>query len=275
MNMLVNGVPGTLIHCTDRGLQYGDGLFETIAFKNGRLLSWQAHMDRLSQACVRLNLPAVDESTWIEDIRKLEIKDENRVIKLIITRGIGDRGYAASTPAIPTRIVAAYPWPDHSSFKLDEGIRVRICHTQISVNPVLAGLKHLNRLDNVLARNEWTDKAIAEGLMLDDQDHVIEGTMSNIFAVKNSVIYTPRLIRAGVEGVLRSIIIKIALKNNIKLEETDLKRNDLVTMEEIFVTNSIIGVWPVHEIDGHNYAVGAVTKLMMHKLTMEEDYYAL
>lgn len=275
MNILVNGIAANQVNCSDRGLQYGDGLFETIACKAGKLLLWKVHMKRLQQGCERLNIPAINAEIWLEDIRKLVNKNENCVIKLIITRGESGRGYVAPTDPIPTRIVTSHPWPNYPSENVEKGIRVRVCHTQISVNLSLAGLKHLNRLDNVLARNEWADESFVEGLMLDDQGYVIEGTMSNIFAVKNDVMYTPMIKRSGVKGVMRTEIIHMASQNNIKLIETDFKLHELVEMDELFMTNSIIGIWPVHELEGHSYSVGPLTQFMLQKLNMENNYYAL
>ncbi|HEY9052288.1 MAG TPA: aminodeoxychorismate lyase [Gammaproteobacteria bacterium] len=275
MKILVNGVSGSHIDCTDRGLQYGDGLFETIACKSGKLLLWQAHMSRLQQGCERLNIPAATEDQWLEDIRKLTITAEHAVIKLIITRGTAGRGYKAPLNPEPTRIVAVYPWPEYSPEMFEKGIRVKTCKTQISVNPTLAGLKHLNRLDNVLARSEWNDKTIAEGLMLDDQGYVIEGTMSNLFAIKDKIAFTPKLHRCGINGVMRSAIVKIIQNSNILLKEQSITLNDLLEMDEVFVSNSIISIWPVAEIDRHSYSVGPITKSIMNNLDIQSDCYEL
>lgn len=275
MNMLVNGVIESRIDCTDRGLQYGDGLFETIAFKAGKLLLWKAHMSRLQQGCKRLNIPVVAEDQWIGDIRKLAVTHDSAVFKLMITRGSGGRGYAAPCDPEPTRIVAVYPWPKHSPDTYDKGIKVQICKTQITVNPSLAGLKHLNRLDNVMARSEWKDEGIAEGLMLDDQGYVIEGTMSNLFAIQNGSIATPKLNRCGINGVVRTAIIELARNRGFQFKEMDMTQADLQKMDEVFVCNSIIGIWPVTEIDGHSYSVGPMTKSIMNYLDMQSGSHEL
>lgn len=275
MRMLINGIPGNQIDASDRGLQYGDGLFETIACKSGKLLLWQAHMLRLQLGCERLNIPGVAADLWLADIRKLVAAKEDSVIKLIITRGAGSRGYSPARNSMPTRIVAAYPWLTYPPDNIEKGIKVHVCKTQISLNPSLAGLKHLNRLDNVMARSEWTDEKIAEGLMLDDQGHVIEGCMSNIFAIKNGIILTPILSRCGINGVVRLAIIQLAAKNNIKLEESEIELDSLLEMDELFISNSLIGVWPITAIGKHQYPVGPVTKSIIKNLDMESDSHEL
>jgi len=246
-NILINGQAASQIDVRDRGFQYGDGVFETIACKNGQLEFWQAHMQRLADACERLNLPAVPAQQWLDDIVALQPQGE-AVIKLILTRGVSGRGYAYSdSEQQPLRVCALYPWPDYPQ-QNQQGINAIICKTPVSMNAALAGIKHLNRLDNVLARNEWRDPHIAEGLMLDHQQHVIEGTMSNVFCVLDDQLYTPSLDRCGVRGVMREQIIQLAQSQGITLNEIDISRQNFLQMDEIFVSNSLIGIWPVTSI---------------------------
>ncbi|HEY9200803.1 MAG TPA: aminodeoxychorismate lyase [Gammaproteobacteria bacterium] len=246
-NILINGQAASQIDVRDRGFQYGDGVFETIACKNGQLEFWQAHMQRLADACERLNLPAVPAQQWLDDIAALQPQGE-AVIKLILTRGVSGRGYAYSdSEQQPLRVCALYPWPDYPP-QNQQGINAIICKTPVSMNAALAGIKHLNRLDNVLARNEWRDPHIAEGLMLDHQQHVIEGTMSNVFCVLDDQLYTPSLDRCGVRGVMREQIIQLAQSQGITLNEIEISQQNFLQMDEIFVSNSLIGIWPVSRI---------------------------
>lgn len=246
-NILINGQAASQIDVRDRGFQYGDGVFETIACKNGQLEFWQAHMQRLADACERLNLPAVPAQQWLDDIAALQPQGE-AVIKLILTRGVSGRGYAYSdSEQQPLRVCALYPWPDYPQ-QNQQGINAIICKTPVSMNAALAGIKHLNRLDNVLARNEWRDAGIAEGLMLDHQQHVIEGTMSNVFCVLDDQLYTPSLERCGVRGVMREQIIQLAQSQGITLNEIEISQQNFLQMDEIFVSNSLIGIWPVSRI---------------------------
>ena len=267
-SVIINGEPGTQLESSDRAIQYGDGVFETLAWRDSGLEFWPQHMARMQQACKQLKLPVIDPAIWIQDIAQLAL-GERAVIKLILSRGTGGRGYAFSDKLQPGRIVAAYDWPNYSPQLNKQGIALRRCTTPVSVNTVLAGIKHLNRLDNVLARNEWQDSAIAEGLMCDIDDNVIEGTMSNLFAIKQSILYTPLLNRAGVRGVMREQIILIANRLKLSVIERDIKVNELMTMDELFMTNSLIGIWPVIKFENAHYAVGKITQQLQQQLQQD------
>ena len=244
--ILVNGSEQSHIDVRDRGLQYGDGLFETIAYKNGQLQLWDEHMQRMQQSAERLSLSIADESIWLDDTEKLNLSGD-AVIKLTLTRGVSGRGYVYGNNDATTRISAAYSWPEYAESN-SLGVTACLCETPISVNSVLAGIKHLNRLDNVLARNEWNDEHIAEGFMLDHNQHVIEGTMSNVFCVLDDELYTPSLENSGVAGVMRQHVISLAEKNNIPVNIIEISEQNFLHMDSVFITNSLIGVWPVIKI---------------------------
>ncbi|RDH86109.1 MAG: aminodeoxychorismate lyase [endosymbiont of Galathealinum brachiosum] len=245
-NVLINGFEETSIDVRDRGFQYGDGLFETISYTNKKLQFWDEHMQRLRNSCNRLSLACVDESLWLEDIDKLEL-DDNSVVKLMISRGVSGRGYIYAEGDSVTRVTASFAMPDYPE-EHRQGITTTICKTPISINAALAGMKHLNRLDNVLARNEWNDSDITEGFMFDSHDHVIEGTMSNVFCVMGDELYTPLLERCGVEGVMRQQVINIAAELKIPVNIVDISKQNFLQMDAVFVTNSLIGIWPVKKI---------------------------
>lgn len=246
MTILINGINESCIDVRDRGFQYGDGVFETIAFKNNQIQFWDKHMLRLRQACERLSLNCIDEVLWLEDIKRLK-PDCDAVIKLSVTRGVSGRGYAYDPGDSVTRVAAVYPWPNYTE-QNEQGISTKFCQTPISINPQLAGIKHLNRLDNVLARNEWHDADISEGFMLDNQQHIIEGTMSNVFCVLDDELYTPRLDLCGVEGVMRGQVINLAEQMNIPVNIIEINKQNFLQMDAVFVTNSIIGMWTVNKI---------------------------
>ncbi|OOG21214.1 aminodeoxychorismate lyase, partial [Thioalkalivibrio denitrificans] len=185
--ILVNGQPGEQLPVTDRGLAYGDGLFETLAVRNGRPQHWERHMARMAEGCARLVLPMPDPAVWRAEAQTVLSFGQSGALKLILTRGTGPRGYRPPRDPSPTRIVmgldaAATPGP--------ETLKVRFCRTRLSRNPLLAGIKHLNRLEQVLARGEWQDEC-QEGIMLDTEGHVVEGTMSNLFLVREEALHTP------------------------------------------------------------------------------------
>jgi len=263
--ILVNGKPEDRIDIIDRGLQYGDGLFETIAYRNGKVEFLEAHLQRLLSGCQRLSIPFSEFDSLRSDLTLItdELTD-NTVIKVIITRGSGGRGYYADGSLTPTRVVSTHPFPTYPKSHQTEGVTVRFCQHRLSENTVLAGVKHLNRLDQVIARSEWSDQTIAEGLMFDQHDKLVEATMSNIFIVKSGQLYTPAIVSSGVAGIMRAKIIELAAQNNIAITElTSADQSDLIEADELFVCNSINRIWPVKYIIDINktLSIGKITKL--------------
>ncbi|MCX4188651.1 aminodeoxychorismate lyase [Methylophaga sp. OBS4] len=266
--ILINGQPENRINVSDRGLQYGDGLFETIAYRNGELELIEAHLQRLMLGCQRLNIPFTELDLLKAELVMLCAQTaEDSVIKIMLTRGEGGRGYFAAADIKPTRIVAAYPLPVYPQAN-QSGITVCICKHRLGINPTLAGIKHMNRLEQVLARSEWQDDTATEGLMLDINDKLIEGTMSNLFLVKQGRLFTPELHNCGIEGVMRARVIKIAQTLNISVYQQTLILNDLQQADEVFLTNSLIGIWPVTKVvdETWQWPHGAVSKQLQNEL---------
>lgn len=266
--ILINGLPDNRIVISDRGLQYGDGLFETMAFRGGTIEFIDAHFARLIEGCRRLNIKfsQADELNNELNIVCESLANKNAIIKIIITRGTGGRGYLVTDDVEPTRIVSTHPLPPYPDHYQQAGVKVRLCTYKLSENSTLAGIKHLNRLDQVLARNEWHDPSVSEGIMLDQAEKVIEGTMSNVFMVKASKLLTPMLDKSGVAGIMRAQIILLASELNIPVFETHIHLDDFIVADEIFITNSIIGLWPVSEMDNKAYSVGPITQKLQHAL---------
>ncbi len=269
--ILLNGKPQDVIPATDRGLHYGDGVFETLAFRNGKARFWTAHMERLLDGCSRLNIPRPDLAQLHDEVALAAEGCEQAVIKLIVTRGSGGRGYRPPASPEPQRLIMRFPWPDHAV--PEEGITLRYCQTPLACNPRLAGIKHLNRLEQVLARSEWDDDSVHEGLMFDPDGHVIEGTMSNLFAVRDGVLLTPDLTRCGVAGVMRRQVISLAKKLGIACQFEQMVPFELERMDELFVTNSIIGIWPVARLGDIKYGEAPITERLTGalKLMMEQE----
>lgn len=262
--MLINGTAGTEISAQDRGLHYGDGVFETLAVRGGVPLLWDRHMQRLNAGCARLGITPPDSALLEAEARWVCTHDSGGaaqgVLKIIITRGAGARGYRVATPAPVTRIMALYPWPSWPEEFAHHGVRVCVCATRLGINPALAGIKHLNRLEQVLARNEWSDADIAEGLMLDTAGAVIEGTTSNVFVVRDGKLYTPDVARCGIAGIVRGLIMELAGEWSLECAIIGLTLSDVKNADEVFLCNSLIGVWPVREIEGASFAAGPLTR---------------
>ena len=224
----------------------------------GRALNWSWHWRRFASDCERLKLPLPAEATLRDEIARVASADAT--VKVILTRGAGGRGYGIPDALMPTRIVAAFPPPAHDPANARDGVRVRRCALVLSEQPRLAGAKTLNRLENVLARSEWSDAAIAEGLLADATGRVIEGTMSNLFVVRGGVASTPDLTRCGVVGAQRERVRELLAGAGFECRVTDLTWSDLEAADELFLTNSLIGAWPVVRLDERRWAVGPVTQ---------------
>jgi 4-amino-4-deoxychorismate lyase len=268
---MINGRMTDHVASTDRGLFYGDGLFETIAVLNGEPGHWQQHLQRLQAGCARLGIEPVDELLLAEECRQLVDGVGRAVVKIIVTRGSGGRGYRLPARPKPTRILQLHDWPDFPVACARHGVAVRMCDIRLGHNPRLAGIKHLNRLEQVLARQEWDDTGIMEGLLLDSVGNLIEGTMSNLFLVKDEVLLTPDLQRCGVAGIMRSQVLKLADQLSIHAEICQLGMADLHEAGEVFICNSLIGIWPIIAIDDRNYTRGTTTSRLQDLLASGAD----
>jgi 4-amino-4-deoxychorismate lyase len=258
--MLVNGQESASLSVADRGLQYGDGLFETLALRNGDPLLWGRHVRRLEEGCRRLGLPAPDIALLREDLARIAGTEARAVAKIILTRGSSGRGYRADDALPATRIVQRLPWPLYPSAASTEGVAVRWCDTRLARQPRLAGVKHLNRLEQVLARAEWQDD-YAEGLMRDTDGLVIEGTMTNLFLVcRDGTLATPDLSQSGVAGVMRAQIMANAAAMGTPCTVQAVTTDMVESAQELFLTNSLIGIWPIRQIEARPYVVGQISK---------------
>lgn len=244
----------------DRGLAYGHGVFETMEVFNGELPHWPKHWKRLSRGCRRINLPVPDSKRLYGALIKNIPFTGRFVLKLIITAGDGNRGYASPSVITPRHMIAIHKWPEYPATHTEDGIAVRYCKTCLPLDPLFAGIKHLNRLHQVLARDEWNDKRIVEGLMLDPENRVIEGTMSNLFWVENDKLYTPDLSKCGVSGIMRERIIAWAESKGIIVGIEETTPHKLLESDGLFVCNSIIGIWPVNSLDNHRMPIPGMVR---------------
>lgn len=269
---LINGEPQFGIPADDRGLAYGDGLFETIAAPAGRMRRFEQHYARLKTGCERLGISAPSAAAISADVRRLVFDNHDQVIKLIVTRGSGGRGYRPQADAEPRRIVGSLPWPAYSQELYQTGARVIHCKTVLAENPAIAGLKHLCRLEQVLAQKEVAAAGADEGIMRSPGGQLVSGTMSNLFIVSNSVLKTPRVDHCGIAGVMRGAILEAAGRAGIKFTEALCPADALESADEVFLSNSLIGIWPVSEIGGVAFEVGRLTKLLMNDLQVSPQH---
>jgi len=262
---LVNGQP-TGVDPADRGLAFGDGLFETMAVDDGEIRRLGLHLDRLEHGCRRLAIPAPERATIERELRAHCPRKGRAVAKLIVTRGTGPRGYAPPEPSAPTRVLGISAWPDFPAARYRDGIAVRVCELRLGENPALAGLKHLSRLEQVLAQIELKGHSVDQGLLLDTSGNVVGGTSSNLFAVFGAELVTPALLRCGIKGVMRRAVLEAAEALGIRTAERDVTLAQVLRADELFMTNALIGVWPVALLGAQRFAVGPVAKRLMAHL---------
>lgn len=264
--MLVNGESQDTIAIMDRGFQYGDGLFETIEIQHSKPIFLAAHLERLVLGCQRLFIPTPNLTVLRDEIAQLCCNAGDAVLKIMITRGEGGRGYRQPDCIQSTRILSLHPFPHYPDNYYSTGIVARVCETRLGINPTLAGIKHLNRLEQVIARSEWRDNTVQEGLMRDIDQHVIEGTMTNLFYVKNGILHTAPVTNCGIAGIIRAWIM-----TQYTVVEAYFSMETLLQADEIFVCNSIIGIWGIRELANHHYAIGDMTQTLQHALWCEKQ----
>lgn len=267
IDILVNGAPGR-VDPLDRGLAYGDGVFETMACRGGRIRRLEHHLDRLVLSCGRLAIPA-DRDALRAEI-EASCPPGDAVVKLIVTRGVGARGYRAPQSPEPTRILSIFPWPDIPAAHYTDGIRLKTCTLRLGENPQLAGMKHLCRLEQVLAQMELEGTDAHEGLVRSSSGLVVSGITSNVFAVQGRSLLTPRLHLCGVRGVMRRAVLAHAGAAGLEPIETDLRLEDLLRSDELFVTSAVAGIRPVNALDGKSFPVGPATRALMDVIGSED-----
>jgi 4-amino-4-deoxychorismate lyase len=245
---IINGNVLGSISPLDRGLAYGDGVFRTVKIVDKMPKEWPAHYQKLVADCGAIGIVCPSAELLISDLHQLFELGEIAVSKIIITRGDGERGYAPPAITAPMRLVIKSPMPTYPATHYGKGVRLHVCTTRLAHQPSLAGIKHLNRLENVLARMEWHDPYVADGLMFDFQGHVIECTTANIFARFGDILLTPSLHHCGIAGITRQRILDFAytLELKTKIESFDLKK--LLSADEIIICNSLYGAWQVSEV---------------------------
>lgn len=263
----VNGNPEHEVSPFDRALHFGDGLFETIACRRGRPRFLGLHLERLRLGCTRLGIDPGALEIIATEVRALAGEVESVLVKVLLTRGTAlARGYAATGGEKATRVTFRYAWPGETRSESQDGVRVRTATLRLGENPALAGLKHCNRLEQILARREWTDPAIAEALLFSSSGKLVSGTMSNVFIVEGSVLRTPRMDLCGVAGVMRRVVLREAARLGIAAREDVLGVEDLQRASEVFLTNARIGIWPVRALDARSLPCGSVTRKLQEVL---------
>ncbi len=261
----VNGEKTDKLDCLDRGLAFGDGVFETVLIqKPSNIVLLDFHLARLERSCSRLSINFVRsdiEKDLLDVVALIQQHPEVNQwrLKIIVTRGNSNTGYAYKTNLQNHRYFILSEFVADLVLIQEKGVSTRICDWLISRQPQLAGIKHLNRLDQVMARREWQDTAIYEGFLKDDQGNLIEGTCTNLFIVSDKKLITPILDNSGVEGVMKRFVIdKLCEEVSLDCREAVVKSFDRA--DEVFITNALVGIVPVVSVNNKEFPVGSVTR---------------
>lgn len=255
----INGTPANTISADDRGLLYGDGVFETMLALHGRLPFWEAHRQRLESSLSRLFIPRIDSVSLLDDVSQNLDESTHQVIKIIVTRGTAQRGYSISANSKPTVIISVAKADKAILTRTHRPGRVMFCQTRLGRQQQLAGIKHLNRLEQILARKEVDDAGYDEGIVADSNEQIIEATQHNFFIIKDNELYTPDLSYCGVEGIMRKFALQQAELMNLKTHIQPLDKDFILSADELFLTNSITGIWPICELDNKRFEAGSIT----------------
>ena len=259
---LINGSFDNVISPLDRGFAYGDGIFRTFVMRDSQPEYWPLHYQKLVADCAAINIVCPSAELLMSDLQQLFLPDELAVAKIIITRGEGSRGYAPPAITAPTRVVVKSLMPEYPAERFSVGVHLTICATRLAPQAKLAGIKHLNRLENVLARMEWGSdyiaSGIADGIMLDMQGNVIECTAANVFARFGDTLITPSLNLCGVAGVTRQRIMNVAHALSLKVSEETFDLEKLLSADEAIICNSLFGAWQVHKVENKTLKVNGL-----------------
>jgi len=270
MNVRVLDAAGnpTVLDGNDRGLDYGDGLFETLRVHDGKPVWWPEHFQRLQRGASVLGIPVPDEAAIAAHSIDLIAGRPQGVLKLVLTRGVGGRGYAPPAQPLATVLLTWHPLPEPEP---DNGLNLRWCQLRLSEQPVLAGIKHLNRLENVLARAEWTDPDIHEALLCDTQGRLVCATAGNVFLFLDGCWQTPRLDRCGVAGIAREWLLR-TIPNAM---EAELTPESVQRSDALVVCNSVRGIRQARRLQDQAWPMGSVALALRQRLASAEPAFAI
>ncbi|MDI9221662.1 aminodeoxychorismate lyase [Pantoea sp. EA-12] len=252
--MLINGIEQNVLSASDRAVQFGDGCFTTAAVVSGRIQLLDAHLQRLKESCERLFMPLPDLALLSAEMQQLASGQAQAVLKVILTPGEGGRGYSRAGCETPTRILSLAPWPQHYARLQQHGATLVTSPVRLARNPLLAGLKHLNRLEQVLIRRHLDQTDADEALVLDTAGTVVECCAANLFWRKGERIYTPRLEQAGVNGIMRRYLMAQMAMAGQCCQLIDGSRDDVLNADEVVICNALMPVLPVRKIDDVSFS---------------------
>ena len=255
--VLINSQKRNYISVFDRCFQFGDGLFETMKLEGNRLLLWKQHYQRLIQGCKCLKIIEPKQDDLLLQLSKAvkisRIKTyELAILKLVITRGYSRRGYGYDPTSKPNTIILVLSYPNENL----SALRMSFCQNKLVENPALAGIKHCNRLEQVLLSPPGSKNCI----VLDQSDRVICASASNLFLIEKNTLSTPDLSSCGIAGTARSKILDLASLLKVPLRIEKITKQRLLAADAVFVCNSLFGIRPISEISDRCYKPNPLLK---------------
>lgn len=274
--ILVNGYPSKEISILDRALQYGDGCFTTVLVKAGKPSSWSYHLSRLKNNTKALGIHFSDWDNltlWVEALatqhylEQLEAKNEKVVIKIIISRGEGGRGYSPVNCNSPNIIISSHDFPSQYEHWQENGIKLVLLNYRLGLS-MLGGIKHLNRLEQVMVKQELEKLAAQDGVVCDLNGKIVETSASNIFWRRGNCLFTPIIKYAGVMGTMRAQVIAVAEQEGLDVKYVSADPSELNEADEVFITNSLMGLVPVNNFDGTHFATSMACEALRSRLAL-------
>ncbi|MDL4914112.1 MAG: aminodeoxychorismate lyase [Enterobacterales bacterium endosymbiont of Blomia tropicalis] len=251
--MWINGIEQKQLPANDRAVQFGDGCFTTAAVQNGKILLIEQHLQRLKDTCEQLWLPEVDWSLLEKEMRRAAQNQQQAVLKVVITAGTGGRGYSRTGCGESTRIISLSPWPQHYLRLQQQGVTLATSPIRLAQNAQFAGLKHLNRLEQVMIRAHLDQTDADEALVLDTQGQVVECCAANLFWRKGDTILTPDLSMSGVNGIMRRYLMMQLEAAGLACQVVQSEPAEIFAADEVVICNALMPVLPVRQIDAVNF----------------------
>ena len=251
---LINGIPQETLPASDRAIQFGDGCFTTARIVAGQVCLLDAHLQRLQMACEKLLIPFVAWAELQREMAELARGNERGVLKVIISRGSGGRGYSTANCLHPVRILSVSGYPAHYDGWRREGIALELSPVRLGRNPHLAGVKHLNRLEQVLIRTHLEQTEADEALVLDSEGFVTECCAANLFWRNGKDVFTPRLDQAGVNGLMRQFCLQQLAHSGYRVVEVHAREAVLAEADEMVVCNALMPILPVRQYGSQRFS---------------------
>jgi 4-amino-4-deoxychorismate lyase len=265
----VNGQPDATVSPLDRGLAYGDGLFATMRVNKSEIQFIESHFLRLTQGAQRLGFQWQPTAALRERLLQCAKDNPQSCLKILLSRGVGGRGYTPpnSSPSI-TEIVSVHPFPSFYQDWQKTGISLQSSDVLLARQPRLAGIKHCNRLEQVLIKSVALANGIDDWLVLDSNKNIIESSMANLFFETDAGIITPQFSYAGVAGMMREQVIYQLLEMKFSVSVTEINVDILSQVKHVFMTNSLLGVVDINKIDQQSFKIAPYTSLLREQLDL-------